>query len=103
MAEKYRLKYLPLFEHDLAGTKEYITNTLHNPIAATRLIEETEKAILNRLSNPESFQKYHSVKDRKQPYYTIYVKNYTVFYVVIGNVMEVRRFIHSKRNMVDLV
>ncbi|MCM1488697.1 MAG: type II toxin-antitoxin system RelE/ParE family toxin, partial [Firmicutes bacterium] len=30
--------------------------------------------------------------------YRIYVGNYTVFYVVIGDVMEVRRFIYSRRN-----
>jgi plasmid stabilization system protein ParE len=103
MAKKYTLKYLPLFEHDVAGVRDYIANTLQNPVAAARLIDETEKAIIKRLSNPESFQKYHSVKDRKQPYYTIYVKNYMVFYVVIGNVMEVRRFISNRRDMTKLI
>ncbi|MCL2693858.1 MAG: type II toxin-antitoxin system RelE/ParE family toxin [Oscillospiraceae bacterium] len=103
MAKEYILKYLPLFERDLAGARDYIAETLQNPAASARLVDEAEKAILKRLFNPESFQRYHSVKDRKQPYYTIYVKNYTVFYVVIGNIMEVRRFILSRRDMTRLV
>ncbi|MCL2109511.1 MAG: type II toxin-antitoxin system RelE/ParE family toxin [Oscillospiraceae bacterium] len=103
MTEKYILKYLPLFEYDLIAARDYIAETLQNPAAAMRLVEETEKAIQNRLHNPEAFPKYHSIKDRKQPYYTIHVKNYTVFYVVIGNVMEIRRFIYNKRDIQALI
>ena len=99
MNKVYTLKYLPLFEKDIDEVRDYIANTLQNPIAAKRLIDEAEKAIITRLSNPVSFAKYHSVKDRKHPYYAIKVKNYIVFYVVIDDIMEVRRFIYSKRDM----
>ena len=103
MAKKYRLEYLPLFERELADTVDYIAKTLQNPIAAERLTDDTEKAILERLKAPASFQKYNSIKDRKNPYYTIYVKNYTVFYVVIDDVMEVRRFVYGKRDIEKIV
>ena len=97
------MKYLPLFEKDIEKVRDYIANTLQNPVAAQQLINETENAIIKRLSNPASFAKYVSVKDRKQPYYTIRVKNYIVFYVVIGDVMEVRRFIYSGRDLSKLI
>jgi plasmid stabilization system protein ParE len=94
---------MPLFEQDLEEVRDYIAIKLKNPAAAKRLVVETEKAILNRLSAPLSFEPYHSNRDRKYPYYRIYVKNYTIFYVVIDNVMEIRRFLYSRRNMEDLI
>jgi plasmid stabilization system protein ParE len=102
-AKKFHVRYLPLFEQDLADVRDYIAITLQNPVAATRLVEETEKAINERLLAPLSFKTYESKKDRKHPYYRIYVKNYTVFYVVIDDAMEVRRFLYSRRDIDSLV
>lgn len=103
MDNDYTLSYLPLFEQDLASVRDYIAITLQNPVAALRLVEDTEKAIAKRLRNPLGFTPYHSVRDRKQPYYRINIRNYSVFYVVLGNVMEVRRFVYAKRNLSDIV
>ena len=100
---KYKLSYLPLFEKDMAETKKYITEVLKNPAAALRIIVETEKQIHKRLENPLGFEPYYSSKDRRHLYYRIYVGNFTVFYVVIDNVMEVRRFIYSKRDLAKLI
>ena len=99
MDKKFKLRYLPIFEQDVASVRDYIALTLMNPVAALRLIEDTEKAIHKRLENPLAFKPYHSSRDRKHPYYRIHVRNYTVFYVVIDNVMEVRRFVYSKRDL----
>lgn len=49
--------------------------------------------------NPLSFAAYRSVRKLKHDYYRIYVRNYTVYYVVIDNVMEVRRFLYSARDI----
>ena len=102
-SEKYKLRYLPLFEHDLLESVKYITNVLYNPEAALDLVEEVEVSIKKRLFNPTSFEPYPSVKKRELPYYPIYVKNYIVFYVVLGDVMEVRRFIYKKRNIENIL
>ncbi len=96
--KKYRIQYLPLFEQDLAQTVSYITNVLKNPDAAEKLVNDTEAAILDRLNNPLAFEPYPSIKKRKHPYYRIYVRNYVVYYVVIGDVMEVRRFLYGARD-----
>lgn len=99
MANKIsRLRYLPLFEQDLVQTVSYITNVLKNPDAAEKLANDVETAILDRLNNPMAFEPYPSVKKRKYPYYRIYVRNYVVYYVVIGDVMEVRRFLYGRRD-----
>ena len=101
--KKYKLRFLPMFEDDLNEVVGYISDHLKNPHAAEKLIDEIQGAIQNRLNNPESFEKYHSVIERQYPYYRIYVKSYTVFYVVIDDVMEVRRLVYNKRNITEQI
>ncbi|SFE34833.1 type II toxin-antitoxin system RelE/ParE family toxin [Peptostreptococcus sp. D1] len=100
MKEKtYKLTFLPLFEEDLNEVVDYISLKLKNPSAAHRLVDDVEQAILKRLDSPLIFAPYASAKNRKYPYYRINVRNFSIFYVVIDDTMEVRRFIYSKRNI----
>lgn len=101
--KKFQLRYLPLFYEDMSEVVNYISIELKNPNAALKLIDLTEEAILNRLDNPLSFQPIQSKKERKYPYYRINVNNYAVFYVVIDDVMEVRRFLYSKRDFQSII
>ncbi len=95
MDNQYELRYLPLFYRDMYEKVSYISFELLNPASANDLIDAVENAILERLPICESFEPYHSIKERKYPYYRIYVKNYIIFYVVIQEderkIMEVRR------------
>lgn len=100
---QYELRYLPLFYYDLQDIIGYLTNHLQNPAAADALIDAVEEAILARSTCAEAFEPDGSAKTRPHPYYRIYVKNYTIYYVVIGNVMEVRRILYSKRNTSSLL
>ena len=103
MDKKYTLSYIALFEQDLMAARNYIAFTLQNPTAALRLVDDTHAAILKRLDNPLGFEPYKSTRDRKHPYYRINIRNFSVFYVVIGNTMEVRRFSYSKRNLPEII
>ena len=96
--KSYQLRYLLMFETDLLSTVNYIINVLKNEDAAIRLVDDIESAILKRLENPLAFEPYHSMKKREYLYYRIYVRNYVVYYVVIGTVMEVRRLIYGARD-----
>lgn len=100
MDEKhYKLRILPLFEDDLNEIVDYISIRLQNPIAAENFVDAVETAIHERLSCAEAFEPYPSAKERRYPYYRIQVKNYTIFYVVIGDTMEVRRIVYSRRDL----
>ena len=101
--KKYELRFLPLFEDDFSEIVDYITFNLKNPTAAERLVSDVEKAISNRLSCAESFEPFCSSRERKYPYYKISVRNFTVFYVVIDNVMEVRRILYNRRDFNNLI
>jgi len=97
--KRYKLRFLPLFEEDLNGIVDYISLRLGNPVAAEDLVDRVERAIYERLAYPEAFAPYRSTRDRPHPYYWIPVKNYMIFYVVIGDVMEVRRILYSRRDL----
>lgn len=108
LAKKYRLRYLPLFYDDLEEKVSYIAKKLKNPKAAGDLIDKVEAAILERLPAAESFEVYHSSRERRYAYYRIYVDNYIIFYVVIDDdpddlIMEVRRFLYKGQNRSEMV
>ena len=103
MDKQYKLTYLPQFEQDMAEVRDHIIYKLQNPAVALRLINDTEKAIKTRLQNPLAFRPYKPIRDRKNDYYRINIRNYAVFYVVINDVIEVRRFIYSKRNLPEII
>lgn len=99
---KYNLRYLPLFYEDLEEKIVYIAEKLHNEKAANDLLDEVERAILERQPVAESFEPYRSLRERHYPYYRIYVKNFVIYYVVIDDegedkIMEVRRFLYNKQ------
>ena len=96
--KRYRLRFLPLFEDDLNEIVDYIAGRLQNPQAA-----DVRLAIQERQECAEAFEAYPSTKERQYPYYRIYVRNYTIFYVVIGDVMEVRRILYSRRNLPEQI
>ena len=95
---KFRLEATPLFGMELEQAINYIETQLANPVAADKLQTDVEAAVRERLFAPTSFEPVASRVDRENPYYRIYVGNYIVFYCVIGNVMELRRFIYKGRN-----
>ena len=100
---KYTLRYLPLVKQDLSEIVNYIQNNLENPIAAENTLSKIEAAILERLESPESFAVWQSKKQRPYPYRKINVGNYTVWYVVIDHIMEVRRILYSRRDEETLI
>ena len=107
-SKKYRLSYLPLFYEDLDEKVTYIAEKLKNPKAANDLLDKVESAIMERLPMAESFEPYHSVRERRYSYYRIYVDNYIIYYVVIDDdpndlVMEVRRFLYNGQDRYNMV
>ena len=101
--KKYKLSFLPLFEADLIEITDYISNNLNNPEVALRLVDDIEIAINRRLETPLAFAPYPTSKNRPYPYYRINIRNFSVFYVVIGDTMEVRRVLYVKRNIDNLL
>ena len=101
--KEYEIRYLSLFFEELDHDISYIAFELKNKLAANRLLDEVEASILKRLEDgPESFETVYSRRNRKNPYYRIYVRKYVIYYVVLEErgkrIMEVRRFLHARED-----
>lgn len=108
LSKRYRLRYLPLFYEDLDEKVTYIAENLKNPKAANDLLDKVEAAVLERLPVAESFEPYHSIRERRYTYYRIYVDHFTIYYIVIDDdpedlIMEVRRFLYNGQNQKEMV
>ncbi len=99
----YEIRYLPIFNADLTQIMFYISQVLHSPKAAEKLLADLETAIQKRLYCPLAFEPYPTKIKRPYPYYRIYVGNYTLYYVVIGHTVEMRRMVYSRRNQETLL
>lgn len=100
---KYTIMYTATFIKQFDNISKYFVYKLKNKIAAEKFYDEVVTEIEKRSENPESFEKYKSSRKRKNTYYRIYVKNYTIFYVVKDNVIEIRRIYYSQRNFENLI
>ena len=103
MANKYKIKYTSTFIKQFDNISKYFIYKLQNKIVAENFYNEVITEIEKRSENPESFENYKSSRKRKNTYYRIYVKNYTIFYVVQNNTMEIRRILYSRRNFDNLI
>ena len=101
--KKYEIRYLPTFISQFNNILYYITYELKNKIAADNFYNEVVKQIERRSNAPEAYEFFKTIKNEKVKYYKINVKNYTIFYVVKDNVMEIRRIYYSQRNFENLI
>ena len=100
---KYSIRYTSTFIKQFNNILSYFLHKLNNKIAAENFYNNVIQEIENRSKNPKNYEEYIGNKKRKNAYYRIYVKNYTIFYVVIDHTMEIRRILYSKRNFEKLI
>ncbi len=101
--KRFKLRYLPLFWDDLNDAVSYIADVLNAPQAAENLLDEIEAGILAYSQHPIMALIYKTTRERPLPYYWFDVGNYMVFYVVIDDVMEVRRFLYGARDLTRML
>ena len=104
LERKYKLVFLPIAEEDLTEIVHYISHHLQNSTCAMHVMNRIREAIFERSMAPESFHKYISIKNRSDTYYRINIgRSYSVFYVVKGKTMEIRRILYSARDIDSLL
>lgn len=100
---KYTIKYLPSFKEELDEILYYITFILKNKKAAERLLNKVHEVIEQRSENPEIYEMYKNKINMKYSWYRIYIGNFTIFYTIKNNIMEITHIIYSKRNFDHLI
>jgi hypothetical protein len=92
-----KISYFQGYREDVDEAMNYIENTLKNRIAARNLYKKLEISINNRADSVVSYKKYYTKANNV--YYKININNYSIFYTIKDNVMEVRRFLYNKMNI----
>ena len=95
LGEKFTLDIRPTFVDELDRATAYIELHLRTPEAADKLVADVYEAIDRMLAHPIVTAPKYRPPDVSQPYYTIQVRNYMVYYIVHDHVMEVRWFRYS--------
>lgn len=97
----YRFKYRDSFWQDYFTAMAYITDNLQNRIAARQLDSAFEREKRSLLKFPKASRPCAAPPKVDTEYYALPVKNYVAFYVVIGDVIEFRRFLYSRADLQD--
>jgi len=95
----YEVHYLPLAVDDLKDIIRYITDKLEAPRAAERLIAKIEKEVNKIADNPYRCPAFYSPEKLKHEYRVLHIDNYSLFYVVENEKIEIYRVLHAKRNI----
>lgn len=103
MGKRYSLRYLAVAQADLADIAQHISEELFAPEAAMNLLNKLDEAISNLEYFPFSGHPYKSRGKLADEYRIMVVERYLVFYVVMDNIVEIRRFIYSKRDFERLL
>ncbi len=95
----YQIKYLPIAVNDLKNILLYIRNKLLSPTAANKLIDDIEYRVSLLSDYPEMGRKYQTEEKLAYEYRMLQINNYTIFYTVMTDAIEIHRIISSKMDL----
>ena len=94
----HKIVYLPLAESDLLEALDYIANTLYAPQAARDLLDAFDETVKHIAEHPYGYELYRTNRPIKDEIRKILAKNYMLYYAVFPDRVEIRRFIHMRRD-----
>ncbi len=96
MARDYKVKIYPSAEQDLAEIVRYL-NTL-SPDAALRYYDMLVEEIAGLSTMPERYPHPKDLALTAKGYRYLVVKNYLVFYMVVGDAVQIHRILYGRRD-----
>jgi len=99
----YKAHYLPIALDDLKNIIRYIAHGLEAPKAAENLRLKIDKEVKKIEDNPFRCHLFISPEKLKYEYRILNINNYSLFYVVEKEKIEIHRVIYSKRNISQLL
>ncbi len=94
--ETYKIKIFPTAKQDLEEVIGYL-NTL-SPDAASKYYDLLVEEIASLSKMPERCPKPKDLALAVKGYRYLIVKNYLVFYVIIGDTVQIRRILYARRD-----
>lgn len=98
---EYKVKILPAAQEDMAEIVEYL-NTL-SPQAALRYYNLLVEKIKSLSDMPERCLKPRDAQLRLRDYRFLTIENYLVFFVIIGDTVQIRRILYGRRQYESLL
>ena len=99
----YKVSYLPLALEDLKGIVRYITQNLEAPRTAINLVNKIDMEIKKISENPFRCHVYVSLEKLKHEYRILNIDNYSLFYVIEKEKVEIHRVLYSKMNIIQIL
>ena len=94
----HKIVYLPLAEEDILEAVEYISYVLEAPQAASDLLDALDKAVSIIAEYPYAHELYKTDRPMRDEIRKVPIKNYVLYYAVFQDRVEVRRFLHGRRD-----
>ena len=98
---KYSVEYLPMAYDDLDDIFTYIATD--DPGLAIKILDEFDIAILHLEEFPDMGVNIKNRRLANKGYKMLMINDYLVLYVMVTNIIEIRRIISSKRNYTKLL
>ncbi len=96
MARGYKIRIYPTAEQDLAEIAAYL-NTL-SPDAALRYYDMLVEEIASLSAMPERCPHPRDLALTAKGYRYLIVKDYLVFYMVVGDTVQIHRILYGRRD-----
>ena len=94
----HKVVYLPIAEKDLLEALDYIAITLEAPQAAESLLEEFDATIHRLAQFPYAQELYRTNRPLRDEIRKIPIKGFVLYYAVYENYIEIRLFLHGRRD-----
>jgi plasmid stabilization system protein ParE len=98
---RYKVKILPKAREDMLAITDYL-NTL-SPQAALRYYDLLVDKINGLSEMPERCAKVRDAQLGLRGYRFLIAGSYTVFFVVVGDIVQIRRILYNKRQYEGLL
>jgi addiction module RelE/StbE family toxin len=99
----YKIHYLPLALNDLLDIAQYIAYNLESPKAAENFLSKLDKEVLKIADNPFRCHSYSPPEKLKYDYRVLHIDNYSLFYEVESEKVEIHRIIYSRREILRIL
>ncbi len=96
MAQSYKVRIYPTAEQDLAEIVNYL-NTLSQQ-AALKYYDMLTKEIASLSTMPERYPHPRDLALTAKGYRYLVVKDYLVFYMVVGDTVQIHRILYGRRD-----
>lgn len=94
----HKIVYLPLASADIIEAVDYIADRLDAPQAAADLLDELDATIQRVAEFPYAHELYRTTRPMRDEIRKVPVKGFVLYYAVFEDTVEVRRFLHGRRD-----